>query len=84
MCFSQTLREHDLNLTTEKRQAYDIAVAGGDILANWFFEPDVDKPDLKEWVSQGIEDPFKQAEVHRDIMRVHGPLRCLTHQSQWP
>ena len=62
------LREHDLNLVTEKNTHYDVAVTEKDILKN-IFAGTFDKSELKDLVSQGVEDEFKAQEVTRDLAR---------------
>lgn len=62
------LREHDLKLVSEKNAAYDTAVTEKDILKN-IFEGNFEKDELKDLVSQGIEDKFKAQEVTRDLAR---------------
>lgn len=62
------LRQHDLQLTSEKNAAYDTAVTEKDILKN-IFEGNFGKDELKDLVSQGVEDRFKAQEVTRDLSR---------------
>ena len=62
------LREHDLGLSTEKNKYYDTAVTEKDILKN-IFEGTVEKEELKDLVSQGIDDKFKAQEATRDLLR---------------
>lgn len=62
------LRQHDLQLTSEKNSAYDTAVTEKDILKN-IFEGNFEKEELKDLVSQGVEDRFKAQEVTRDLTR---------------
>jgi len=62
------LRAHDLGLTTEKNKFYDVAVTEKDIIKN-IFEGNADKKELKDLVSQGVEDDFKAKEVTRDLAR---------------
>lgn len=62
------LREHDLCLSSEKNMYYDTSVTEKDILKN-IFEGNVKKEELKDLVSQGVEDKFKAQEVTRDLAR---------------
>lgn len=62
------LREHDLQLTTEKNAAYDTAVTEKDILRN-IYEGNFSIDELADLVSQGVEDKFKAQEVTRDLGR---------------
>lgn len=62
------LREHDLNLVQEKNSAYDVAVTEKDILKN-IYEGNFGREELRDLVSQGVEDRFKAEEVTRDLGR---------------
>ena len=62
------LREHDLCLSSEKNMYYDTAVTEKDIIKN-IFEGTAKKEDVKDLVSQGIEDKFKIQEAARDLLR---------------
>lgn len=62
------LREHDLKLVSEKNAAYDTAVTEKDILKN-IYEGNFERDELKDLVSQGVENKLKAQEVTRDLAR---------------
>lgn len=62
------LREHTLDLITEKNNSYDVAVTEQDII-HMFYKGEIKTEEVKDLVSQGIEDTFKQQEVTRDMLR---------------
>lgn len=72
------LREHDFNFVTEKNFYYDVAVTEKDILKN-LFEGNFEKSELKDLVSQGVEDKFKAEEVTRDLRRY---IDCETRKPE--
>lgn len=70
------LRQHTLDLTTEKSAAYDVSVTEKDILFQ-ILSGDLSVDELTEdLVSEGIDDRFKAQEVTRDLRRyVHSDQR---------